>query len=83
MEKDEKVREAEEIINWAILHLNTKIKCKVTNYKHGNFGVQFYTDKDKPIMLTQVSEAWVKETNSTSKAIGDQLKLLLSNLENY
>jgi hypothetical protein len=83
MGQDEKMREAQEILNWAISHLNGSIKCKVKDYKHENFRVQFLTKENKPIMPVQIPEEWVKESNPERNSIGDKLKTLLENLENY
>ncbi len=83
MEADEKVRWAQDIINWAILELHASIKGTVTRYKHDNFSVQFCSKDDKLIMHTQISEAWIKATNPTDKVVSDQLKLLITNLQNY
>jgi hypothetical protein len=83
MGQDEKIKEAQEILNWAITHLNGSIKCKVTDYKHENYRVQFLKKDDKPIMPIQISEEWIKGTNSRDNLIHDKLQLLLRNLENY
>jgi hypothetical protein len=83
MGQDEKIKEAQEILNWAITHLNGSIKCKVTDYKHENYRVQFLKKDDKPIMPIQISEEWIKGTNSRENLIHDKLQILLRNLENY
>ena len=83
MGQDEKIKEAQEILNWAITYLNGSIKCKVTDYKHGNYRVQFLKKDDKPIMPTQISEEWIKGTNLRENVIHDKLEMLLRNLENY
>jgi hypothetical protein len=83
MGQDEKMKEAQEILDWAITHLKGSIKCKVTDYKHKNYRVQFFKKDDKPIMLIQISEEWVKGTNSRENVIHDKLEMLLRNLENY
>ena len=83
MGQDEKIREAQEILNWAIVHLNGSVKCKVTDYKHGNYRVQFNKKDDKPIMPIQIPEGWIKGTNSRENLIHDKLQMLLKNLENY
>jgi hypothetical protein len=83
MGQDEKTKEAEEILNWAITYLNGSIKCKVTDYKHGNYRVQFLKKDDKPIMPTQIPEEWIKGTNMKENLIHDKLQMLLKNLENY
>ena len=83
MNKDEKVREAQEILNWVIMNLNANIKCKVTDYKHESYRVQFFTKENKLIMPTEIPEEWVKESNPKENFIHDQLKTLLRNLEKY
>ncbi len=83
MGQDEKIKEAQEILSWAITHLNGSIKCKVTDYKHENYRVQFLKKDDKPIMPIQISEEWIKGTNSRENLIHDKLQMLLRNLENY
>jgi len=83
MGQDEKIKEAQEILNWAITHLNGSIKCKVTDYKHENYRVQFLKKDDKPIMPTQIPEEWVKGTSLRENLIHDKLQILLRNLENY
>ena len=50
MGQDEKIREAQGILNGAIAHLNKRLKCKVTDYKHGNYRVQFLKKDEKPVM---------------------------------
>ncbi len=39
MTEDEKIREAQERLDWAIMHLNGSIKCKVIGYKYRNYKV--------------------------------------------
>jgi hypothetical protein len=46
MDRDEKVKEAQEILNWAIIHSNLSINCKVIDYKHENYKVQFFTKEN-------------------------------------
>lgn len=82
MGQDEKIGEAQEILDWVIMHLNGTIKCKVINYKHGNFQVQVLKG-EKLVMPTQIPEEWVKESNPKENLINDKLKTLLNNLENY
>jgi hypothetical protein len=83
MGQDEKIEEAQQILNWAITHLNGSIKCKVTDYKHGNYRVQFTKKDDKPITPIQISEEWIKGTNLRENLIHNKLQMLLNNLENY
>jgi len=83
MGQDEKIKETQEILNWAIAHLNESIKCEVTDYKHGNYRVQFLKEDDKPIMPVQIPEEWIKGTNSRENLIHDKLQMLLKNLESY
>jgi len=83
MAQDEKIREAQEILNWTIAHLNESINCKVTDYKYKNYQVQFFTKEDKLIMPVQIPEEWIKESKPMENLIHDKLKTLLKNLENY
>jgi len=57
MGQDEKIREAQEILNWAVMHLNGSIKCKVMDYKHENFRVQVFTKENKLIMPIQITDS--------------------------
>jgi hypothetical protein len=83
MGQDEKIKETQGILNWAIMHLNGTIKCRVTEYKHENYRVQFLIKDDKPIMVIQIPEEWIKGTNSKENLIHDKLQILLRHLENY
>jgi hypothetical protein len=38
-EKGRRIKEADEVIRWAISYLKGNIKCKVTDYKKHNFRV--------------------------------------------
>jgi hypothetical protein len=80
---DEKMREAQELLDWAIMHLNGSIRCKVTDYKYKNYRVQFFTKDNKLIMPVQITEEEIKESNPKENFIPDKLKTLLRNLENY
>jgi hypothetical protein len=83
MERDEKMKEAQEILNWAIMNLNLSINCKVLDYKYENYKTQFLTKENKPIMPVQVSEEWIKGSNPKENLIHERLKALLENLRNY
>ena len=83
MGKDEMIKEAQEVLNWAIMHLKGSIKCRVLEYKYENYRVQFLKKDDKPIMPIQISEEWIKGTNPKANLIHDKLEILLKNLENY
>jgi hypothetical protein len=83
MDRDEKMKEAQEILNWAIIHLNLGINCKVIDYKHENYKVQFLTKENKLIMPVQVPEEWIKGSHPKENVIYDRLELLLANLRNY
>ncbi len=83
MGEDEKIKEAQEILDWAILNVNGSITCKVIDHKHNNFRVQFFTKDHKLIMPVQITEAEVKESDPKEKVIPDKLKTLLRNLEAY
>ena len=83
MGQDEKIREAQEVLDWVIIYLNVSITGKITDYKHNNYRVQIFTKENKLIMPIQMPEEWIKETNSKQKFVHDQLKALLKNLEQY
>jgi hypothetical protein len=83
MDRDEKMKEAQEVLNWAIVSLNGKINCKVIDYKHENYKVHFFTKESKLIMPVQVPEEWIKGSNPRENLIHDRLKALLENLGNY
>jgi len=80
---DEKVREAQELLDWAIVHLNGSIRCKVIDHKYEYYRVQFFTKDNKLIMPVQITEEEIKESNPKENFIPDKLKTLLRNLENY
>jgi hypothetical protein len=83
MDRDEKMKEAQEVLNWAIMHLNLGFNCKVIDYKYENYKVQFFTKENKLIMPVQVPEEWVKGSNPREDLIHDRLQALLANLKNY
>ncbi len=83
MVQDEKIREAQEILEWAIMHLNGSIRCKVIDYKYKNYRVQFFTKDNKLIMPVQIAEEDINESNPKENFVPDKLKTLLRNLENY
>jgi hypothetical protein len=83
MDRDEKMKEAQETLNWAIMHLNGNMNCKVIDYKHENYKVQFFTKENKLIMPVQIPEEWIKGSNPRENFIHDRLKSLLTNLRNY
>jgi hypothetical protein len=83
MAQDEKIKEAQEMLDWAIMRLNGSIKCKVIDYKHENYRVQVFTKENKLIMPVQIPEEWIKESKPMENLIHDKLKTLLKNLENY
>jgi len=83
MDQDEKIREAQEILEWAIMHLNGNIKCKVIDYKYKNYRVQFFTKDNKLIMPVQIAEEEIAETKPKENSMPDKLKTLLGHLENF
>ncbi len=82
MGQDEKIKGAQEILDWAVIHLNVGIKCKVMDYKHGSYRVQVLKG-DRLVMPIQIAEENVRESNPKENVIPDKLKTLLKNLENY
>ena len=83
MDQDEKIKEAQDILNWVITNLKGSIKCKVLGYKYENYRVQFYNKDDRLIMPTQIPEEWIKGSNPKQNLIHDNLKMLLRGLEDY
>ena len=83
MGQDEKIRNAQEILNWAIMYLNESIQCKVTEYKSGNYRAQFFTKENRLIMPVQIAEEWIKESSPGENVIHDKLKTLIKNLKNF
>jgi len=83
MDENEKIREAQEILDWAIMRLNGSIKCKVIDYKYRNYRVQFFTKDNKLIMPVQIPEDEIKESSPKGNIIHNKLNTLLKNLENY
>jgi hypothetical protein len=83
MGQDEKIRAAQEILDWAIMHLNLNFNCKVIDYKYENYKVQFFTKENKLVMPVQVPEEWIKGSHVKENLIQDRLKALLENLRNY
>ena len=43
--KRKRIDDAQEILNWAIIHLSGTIVCKVIDYKNENYRVQFFTKR--------------------------------------
>jgi hypothetical protein len=83
LERDEKLKEAQEILNGAMTHLGGNIICKVIDYKHENYRGQFFTKENKLIMPVQIPEEWIEDSNPKENFIHDKLKALLRNLVNY
>jgi hypothetical protein len=83
MDEDEKIREAQDILDWVIKYLNLSINGKITAYRHNNYRVQIFTKENKLIMPIQIPEEWVKESNPKENFVHDKLKTLLKNLDNY
>jgi len=81
MEQDEKIKEAQELLNWAIKHQSGSIHCKVIEYKKGIYRVQFFTKENKLIMPVQVTEDWIKESKPKENILHNRLKMLIANLE--
>ncbi len=82
MNQDEKIKEAQQLLDWVTMHLNFKIKCKVIDYKRENYRVHIHKE-DKLVMPIQVAEQDLKEINLNDNFIPDKLKTLLTNLERY
>ena len=83
MGRDEKIREAQEILDWPIKYLNLSITGKITAHKHNNYRVQLFTKENKLIMPIQIPEEWAKESNPKENFVHDKLNTLLNNLDSY
>ena len=83
MDRGEKTKEAQEVLNWVILHLNLSFRCKVIDYKHENYKVQFLTKENKLMMPVQIPEEWIKGSHPKENVVHERLELLISNLRNY
>jgi len=83
MEQDQKTKEANELLSWAITHMNLNIHCEIIASKKGYYKVQFFSKDNKLIMPTEIPEEWIKGTKPKEKIIHDQLMLTLRNLANY
>ncbi len=83
MEQEQKTKEAQEKLNWAITHMNLNIHCEIIASKKRYFKVQFFSKDNKLIMPVEVSEEWIEDTDPKEKKIHDQLSLVLKNLANY
>ena len=83
MDRDKKMKEAQEVLNWAIMRLNLTVHCKVFDYKYQNYKAEFFTKEDKRIMPVQIPEEWVEATHPGEDRLDDRLKALLGNLANY
>ncbi len=82
MSQDEEIREIQQLLDWVTMHLNSKIKCKVIDYKRENYWVQVLKE-DKLVMPIQVAEQDLKEINPNENFIPDKLKTLLANPGRY
>ncbi len=80
--QEEKVREAQEVLDWVTMQLRLSVKCRVIDCKHGNYRVQVLKG-DRLVMPIEVAEQWVKESKVKGSSISDSLRTLLTNLEHY
>jgi hypothetical protein len=83
MDGGEKTKEAQEVLNWAIMRLKLSFTCKVLDYKHENYKVEFFTKENKLMMPVQIPEEWIKGSHPGEERLDDRLKALLGNLANY
>ena len=81
MEQDEKMKQAQEVLDWAIKHVNGSIHCKVIQYKQGIYRVQFFKKDNTLIMPVQISEDWIKESKPKENILHNSLRLVITNLE--
>ncbi len=83
MDRNEKIKEAQEVLNWAIRRLNLSFSCKVLDYKYENYKAEFFTKENKLMMPVQIPEEWIKGSQPGEDRLDDRLKALLGNLANY
>jgi hypothetical protein len=83
MEQDQKTKEAQEILNWAIKNMNLSIHCEIIASKKGYYKVNFLSKENKLIMPVEIAAEWISGTRSKDGKIHDQLGLVLRNLANY
>jgi hypothetical protein len=83
MDRDENMKEAQAVLDWAIKRLNLSFNCKVMDYKYENFKVEFFTKENKLMMPVQIPEAWIKGSHPGEDRLDDRLNALLGNLANY
>jgi len=70
---DEKVKETREIFNWAIVHSNLDIHCKVMDYKYESYKFQFFTRENQFMMPIRIPEEWVKGSHPDENVVHDRL----------
>ena len=83
MDRNEKMKEAQEVLNWAIRRLNLSLSCKILDYKYENYKSEFFTKENKLILPVQIPEEWIKGSSPAEDRLDDRLKALLGNLANY
>ncbi len=82
MEKSQMIKDAQEILDWAISNMNLSIHSEIISYKKGNYKVHFFSKDNKFIMPVEIAEDWIKGTNPKETIIHDMLRNVLRNLEN-
>ncbi len=82
-DKEKITKEAQEILDWAVMHLKSNIKCKVIGYKYEKYTVQVLNRDNQLIMPVQIPVQWIKATKPTENFIHDLLETLLRNSERY
>ncbi len=78
-----RIEDAQRRLEWAIESLNLSIKCMVIGYKDEKYKVQFFTWQNKLIRAVgfNISEEWIRDTNPMKDDIQDELRSLLTDLE--
>lgn len=79
---EEKIKEAQQLLDWVITHSNFNMKCKVIDYKRENYRVEVMKS-NKLVMPVQIAEQDIKEINPRENFVPDKLKILFTNLERY
>lgn len=83
MDREAKIKGAQEVLNWAIMRFNLSFHCKVLDYKYENYRAEFFTKENKLMMPVQIPEEWIEGSHPGEDRLDDRLKALLANLASY
>ncbi len=77
---DERIRQAQEKLDFAIKKLNLNIRCEVMNHKDDKFPTQFFTRENKLIIASNIHEDWIEDTNIKEDFIDPKLQKFLTKI---